>query len=100
MDFKTWLIQYEGRNSRRGDLAYDVNRDNRFPKGSDKAVFLNYLRHIRKAHPDAMATFRETFRAYEAWRRRNLDESLMAENARLEAKLRELEGLEQQTGLD
>ncbi|MGO1059346.1 YozE family protein [Planococcus sp. FY231025] len=96
MDFKEWLIQYKGRNSRRGDLATDVANDRRFPRGSDRAVLYYYLKRVRHAIPEAIAAFNEAWRAYSGWRKRNLDAVVISEIARLEARIRELEGVEQE----
>lgn len=93
MDFKDWIVRYQARNSRRGDLAYDIARDSRFPRGDDKAVFLYYLKEIRRAHPAAITAFREAYRAYSEWKQRYLDEQLLAENIRLANRVRELESL-------
>lgn len=96
MDFKEWITQYQARNSRRGDLAYDISRDKRFPRGSDKVVLHNYLKWVRKAIPEAMLAFSEAYRAYTAWQRKNIDSSVVAEIKRLEARIMELEGVEQE----
>ncbi len=44
MTFKEWVIQkYDGQDSPRGDLAYDLKRDKTFPNDGDKEKILSYL---------------------------------------------------------
>ncbi|MGG0644285.1 YozE family protein [Sporosarcina gallistercoris] len=91
MDFKTWIIRYKDRESRRGDLAYDISKDARFPNSSDKEVLLHYLKHVRQAIPEAVSAFREAYRAYRSYLRMNYDAKMLKENESLAKQLKELE---------
>ena len=90
MGFKEWIVRYKDRKSRRGDLAYDIFHDSKFPKGSDKAILLNYLKWVRRAHPDCLKTFRAAWRAYNHFIKDAYDGELIRENDRLHAEILEL----------
>ncbi|PPA70180.1 YozE family protein [Jeotgalibacillus proteolyticus] len=87
MGFKEWIVRYKDRNSRRGDLAYDIYHDSKFPRGSDKAVLLNYLKWVRRAHPDCLKAFRSAWRSYSHFLKKSFDGELVRENDRLHAEI-------------
>ncbi|WP_404336419.1 YozE family protein [Planococcus rifietoensis] len=98
MDFKEWIVaEYQDKDSRRGDLAYDIARDKRFPRGSDRAVLSNYVKWVRNGSKESRIAFSEAYRAYRSWQKKNIDAAVIAEIKRLEARIMELEGIEQET---
>jgi len=71
VNFKEWLIKkYDGRRGPRGDLAYDVGRDDTFPMDagdywkSYRERCVDYLR-MHGACRECVATFKRAYRDYE-----------------------------------
>lgn len=91
MNFKDWIVQYRKRDSRRGDFAYDVYKDQRFPKSNDRAVISHYLRKIRRVDRDVHEVFAAAWRAYLSWRRQSIELALLKRIDELEKRVKELE---------
>lgn len=64
MSFYEWMLsRYEGKDSPRGDLAYDMKRSGDFPDTKDRGVILNYL-NAKFACDEAVAVFKRAYRDY------------------------------------
>lgn len=63
--YKEWIIRkYLGKDSPRGDMAYDANRDKSFPEGLvSKEQILTFLR-LRRACKECVAVFKRTWKDY------------------------------------
>lgn len=63
--YKEWIVRkYLGKDTPRGDMAYDVNRDEDFPKGlAGRERILNHLR-FRRACRECVALFKRTWKDY------------------------------------
>lgn len=63
--YKDWLIEkYLGKDTPRGDLAYDVNRDKDFPEGHlTRERILDHL-DIKNACDSAKELFKRTWKDY------------------------------------
>jgi len=64
MTFYEWMIsRYDGKDTPRGDLAYDMKRSSDFPDTNDRDRLLRYL-HVKRACKEAVAVFKRCFRDY------------------------------------
>jgi uncharacterized protein YozE (UPF0346 family) len=64
MSFYEWMLsRYYGKDTPRGDLAYDMKRSGDFPKTSNREALLNYL-DAKFACDQAVAVFKRCFRDY------------------------------------
>lgn len=63
--YKEWIIQrYLGKDSPRGDLAYDIKYDKTFPRGcASREQILEYL-NSRNACDGAIKAFESTWSNY------------------------------------
>lgn len=88
-DFKSWIIKFKQRDTIRGDLALDIYKDQRFPRGRNKAQMLHYLKYRlgRRTHPDALKAFHSAFRAYESYLRKQHDTELLKQIEKLQHEL-------------
>lgn len=93
-DFKSWIIRYRQRDTARGDLAFDIYRDDRFPRGRNKEQMLFYLKYRlgRRTAPEAITAFHAAFRAYESHLRKQYEGSLLRELDRLQHELAMVQG--------
>ena len=65
MPFKRWIKKYENDNSLLGDLARDIQNDDRFPERSQAYhVIYNYLVGMN-ACETALITFQKVWNRYE-----------------------------------
>lgn len=94
-DFKSWIIRYRQRDSRRGDLAFDIYRDPNFPRGNNKDVMEHYMKHRLggRTAREAIQVFHGAYRAYESYLRKNHDDKLLKQ---LEELQRQIESLQEQ----
>ena len=63
MSFRKWIKQYERQDSYFGDLADDINRDNKFPKSDNFSTLLNHL-ISKRACAECVQTFVEAYKEY------------------------------------
>lgn len=63
--YKEWMIEkYLGKNTPRGDLAYDIKRDKDFPNGQlTKQRMLDHL-DLKRACDKCIATFKRIWKDY------------------------------------
>ena len=63
--FKEWIIEkYLGKDTPRGDLAYDIRWDKEFPEGHvGRERILNYLCY-RRACKECVALFKRAWKDY------------------------------------
>lgn len=73
MTFYEWLIRLKNNDTPTGDLAVDALQSSDFPKQStDEAEILSYLRN-KKAHPEAIKTFKSAWSRYQRYLRTHPD---------------------------
>jgi hypothetical protein len=63
MCFKEWITQFKDDDTPRGDLAYDISRDDFFPESNDKTRLLAYLRNKRACN-ECIRTFHAAWRKF------------------------------------
>ena len=64
ISFAKWIKRFENEDSAIGDLAYDIKRDNRFPKKAKRRnTIFNYL--VRYACKAALDTFEYAYKEYD-----------------------------------
>lgn len=64
MNFKEWIIQFANEDSPRGDLAYDIKRDEMFPReANSKEAILDYLDR-RRACRECVQAFKKAWNEY------------------------------------
>jgi uncharacterized protein YozE (UPF0346 family) len=62
--FYDWLLErYLGKDTPRGDLAYDAKREKDFPKLDDRTAILHYL-GSKHACREAVGVFKRAYRDY------------------------------------
>ena len=65
MTFYEWMLnKYAGKNTPRGDLANDMERDKDFPKYGDRKAILSYLEY-KRAIDECIACFKRCWRDYQ-----------------------------------
>ena len=62
-NFKEWIRQFESEDSVLGDLAYDIWRDDSFPKSNSKKIILNHMTD-QEACDEAKEAFADAFEIY------------------------------------
>ena len=65
MTFYDWMMKkYLKKDTPRGDLAYDMSREEDFPRCDDYDRILGYL-HFRRACPGCIGIFKRCWRDYQ-----------------------------------
>lgn len=69
MYFYDWVImKYAGRDSMRGDFAYDIARDKKFPMDGTRNDILTHLTGLNvNADERVIALFKRMYRDFQKW---------------------------------
>lgn len=63
MCFKTWILNFENEDTARGDLAYDIMRDEEFPMTNDYDEICEHL-FFRDAEQIVLDVFDDVWNQY------------------------------------